>query len=245
MTSFFFFCSLCRVVHRADRQSHEISRLQEAKDQLHRQCDDFWNTITILSANAAEAQKKVLILECKHMALHLTSENKVNDAATRLNQCMAENQTLTKALVHMNSVLGGVEPAEIIKDFDATKANLASALVKIGDLEGEIISKKNALTVLENKITEMKSMHEVMKWEVELLQTDRKQLTTKLDETEASLSVEYKKRETLEQELAVWQAKAEILTEDSNKVINQKGHLSSHLTKVIRERDELKKRILQ
>ena len=179
------------------------------------------------------------------MALHLTSENKVKDAATRLNQCMAENQTLTKALVHMNSVLGGVEPAEIMKDFDATKANLASALVKIGDLEGEIISKKNALTVLENKITEMKSMHEVMKWEVELLQTDRKQLTTKLDETEASLSVEYKKRETLEQEVAVWQAKAEILTKDSNKVINQKGHLSSQLTKVIRERDELKKRIVQ
>ena len=179
------------------------------------------------------------------MALHLTSENKINDASTRLKKCMVENQTLTDTLERVNGILGGVDPAEIIQNFDASQANLASALDKIQDLEGDIAAKKKSLALLEHKITEMKSMHEVMKWEIQLLQTDKRQLTAKLDETEASLSVESKRREKVEQDVIMLQAKAEILAEDSNKVINQKDYLSSQLTKVIRERDELKKRLAQ
>lgn len=206
---------------------------------MQRQCDDFWITITTMSAEAAEAKKNELILECRYMALQQSSENKVKDSTARLEESMLENQTLTSALEIIKGIFGGRDPAEIMNEFDESKANLGVALRKIEELDSEVSTRSESIARLERKIAEMSSIDEVMKWEIDLLQKEKRILTQKLEQTETSYSTEHETRLKLDVEVLRLLAKVDILMEDGQKVTKQ----TNELTRMICERDELKKRL--
>jgi chromosome segregation ATPase len=184
-----------------------------------------------------------LDLKSKYKALQKSSENTLKETSTRLEESMAENNNLSNELERISALFGGVDPEQIMADFDLSKTELASTLAKIEGLEGELSATNAALASLQGKISEMTSLHSVMNWEAKLLETDRRLLSAKLGQTEASLSREHKKRKNLEEEVKRLHAKTDIMAEDRKKVANQKKNLSDQLTKMIRERDELNKQV--
>lgn len=154
-----------------------------------------------MSAQAAEAKKKELMFECKYMALHTSCENKVKESTSRLNETRAENKTLTKALERIKAIFNGTDALEIKEELDQCKASLAAATIKMEDLERELSNRETTVFSLGVKIGEIDSMRQVMSWEVDLLQREKRKLSEKLYQTEVSLSEEHSKRQTLEGEV--------------------------------------------
>lgn len=228
---------------RSDRLSRELSRVHEAKNQLQRQCTDLRDTLTIMSEKVVESREKQLELESDYIALQKSAEVKVKTATFRLDEVSREKKALEEKLGRLHANFDGVDPTQIMKDFKANKTELASALVEIKSLQGTVAKLQDETVILGAKIREMNSMHTVVSSEVKLIENDRRLLSKKLDQAEEALSLENKRRQTLEKQIQSMGAKYDIVKEDYEKTMNQKQHLSQQLTKIIRERDEFRKKM--
>jgi chromosome segregation ATPase len=214
-----------------ERLSHEISRLQDAKALLQRQCYDLWGTIANMAEEVDLAHENESAMESKYLGLQQSSENAIKEISTRLDEALLENKRLTEELERVHATVGFFDPTMTNADLDRSVSKLAADLDRMECLEGELLTMKRTVEVLEARLGEMAMMHEVMNAEVKLLVDDKRVLLGQLEHSEAYFAKEHEKRIDLEEQVHTLNVKYYMMAEDFEEVKNQKEELMKQIAK--------------